>query len=96
MVESTSDRQGLPRRVAKEGVAAKMSEMPKAPKVHEEEFQVLIEAVRSLARSVQVVNQFGVKAEGGGQRDGELSWRRAVELLDQLTPDEDHPAEPAS
>lgn len=47
-----------------------MSEMPKAPKVHEEEFQVLIEAVRSLARSVQVVNQFGVKAEGGGQRDG--------------------------
>jgi hypothetical protein len=77
-----------------------MSEMPKAPKVREEEFQVLIEAVRSLARSVQVVNQFGAQAEGGGHvKDGELSWQRAIEMLNQLTSDEDRAirsAEPAS
>lgn len=71
--------------------------MAEMPKVREEEFQVLIEAVRSLARSVQVVNQFGVQTEGAHHKEGELSWQRAIELLDQLTEQlteqEDGPAE---
>jgi hypothetical protein len=72
-----------------------MSDMPKVPKVSKEEFQVLIDAVRALARSMQVVNQFGIETDGPGthQKDGEPSWQRAIEILDQLTPDEDHPAE---